>query len=204
RDRQTCHAALGIDLRDAGLVAWLGAGRGAGPLGEDHELPAELHLGRGALQRLDQRARPAAALDRDHADLLQVPAEHRDHHQLALEDEQRMLEEAHQRKRLPERLVLGGDDQRSRRNLLDAAELDPDVADHAHQEQAGVGPRRLDRHQRPARQQQRRQRDDAEQHQHQIEQHVEDQRAQEDHFSPCLTPARSPGGAAWLSARRDR
>ncbi|MFN5713531.1 MAG: aldehyde dehydrogenase family protein, partial [Bradyrhizobium sp.] len=33
----------------------------------------------------------AAALDRDHADLLQVPAEHRDHHQLALEDEQRML-----------------------------------------------------------------------------------------------------------------
>ncbi len=138
------------------------------------------YLSRRTAQRLDQRARAAAAVDRDHPGLEQELAEHRDPGQFALEDVERVLEEAQKLERLPHRLMLGGDDQRPFRDLLQPSEFDPDVADHPHQEQRGVRPPCGQRHHRPARQHDGRDRDDAERHQHEIEQHVEDERAHED------------------------
>ena len=53
-----------------------------------------------------------AAIDRDHAALRHAPAEQRNPHQLALEDEGEVVEQREQRERLPGRLVLGGDHER--------------------------------------------------------------------------------------------
>jgi hypothetical protein len=59
-----------------------------------------------------QRLGTGAAIDRNHAALPHAPAEDRYPHQLALDDEGKVVEQPKQRKRLPGRLMLGRDDQR--------------------------------------------------------------------------------------------
>ena len=126
---RTRHAAIGIDQADARLVLRRRAGRRAGAFRKDHELPPVAHLLGGAPHHR-KRARPPAV--RSIAIILVLmmkQAEHRNEFQLALEHEERRLEEVQERDGFPHRLMFRGDDQRALRNLLDAAKLDLDAAD---------------------------------------------------------------------------
>ena len=159
------------------------------------------NLRAGAARHVQQRAAAGAAIDPDHVRLHQVPAEERNPFQFALEDEQRLLEELQQRKGLPHRLMFRGDDQRSLGNFLEPAILHLGVADHAHQPDAAARPGLGDRHDGPARHQEGRDRDDQPEHQQRVEQHVVDQRTQENQ-KPSNT--RSVGLSRRRPARRQR
>jgi hypothetical protein len=64
------------------------------------------------------------AVDRNHAALDREPAEDRDPHQLALEDVGGVVEQGEVGEGLPQGLVLGGDDEPSRRDALPAPHLE--------------------------------------------------------------------------------
>ena len=179
RDRQTGHAAIDIDLRDAGLVMRRRIDRGSRAFRENDQLTAAPHFLAGAARHLQQRAAAGAAIDPDHVRLDQIPAEQRNPFQLALEDEQRLIEELQQREGFPHRLMFRRDDQRPLRNFLEPAIFHLDVADHAHQPDAAARPISGDVHDGPARHQVGRNPDDHPERQQQIEQHVVDQRTQE-------------------------
>ena len=123
------------------FVGGWGAGGPAGAFGKDDDLPAACGLGSGPLRHRHDRLRRPAAVDRDHVGLPHVPAEHRDPHQLALDDEGRVGEQRDQRERLPQGLVLGGDDQRPLRDLLEPAPFDRDPARDFQEPQIGPRPR---------------------------------------------------------------
>src|SRR5262249_518762 len=81
----------------------------------------------------------------------------------------------------PHRLMLGSDDQRPLWNLLDAAKLHLDAADHPHQQDVGLRPPAADLQHRRARHQEGRQRNQRPEQEKHIEQDVENERTQENH-----------------------
>ena len=70
-------------------------------LGHDNNLPALRHLNLGAQQHASQGFRPSRALDRDHSELVDEPAEKGDPGQLLFQDHRRIIQQRQNRKRLP-------------------------------------------------------------------------------------------------------
>ena len=177
-------------MHDTKLVARLGARSAARAFRKNDDLASARELRPRARGHLRERQRAAAAVDRDHARLPGVPAEERNEHQLALEDVGRIVEHQKERKRLPQRLMLGSDQDRTPRNPLKPAERDLDAADITQQHEIDARPEFGDLDDGAPRQHQRRNRRQKMHEQVQIEQHVEDDRANDDqHERTCFTGA---------------
>jgi hypothetical protein len=148
---------------------------------KDHDLPIARKLPAHAGVHVGERLRAFAAIDRDHARLPRVPAEEWDPHQFAFHDVGRIRQDQEQRKRFPQRLVLGRDQQRPGRNFCEPAELDFDAADRAQQPEIGARPELGNGEDALARHRQRRHgRDDLHQ-QIEIKQDVENDRPNDEH-----------------------
>ena len=113
RDRHDRHAELRIKLDDAVFVGRLVARRTPRAFGIDDQLAVMLHLPPGRRHHRLQRLGAAAAVDRDHPHLGNVPAEERDPHQFALQDVERVAQIGKEGDRIPEGLVLRGEDERA-------------------------------------------------------------------------------------------
>ena len=165
---------------------------------------------RGAPRHVQQRAaRRRCGRSPIMSGLDQIPAEERDPFQLALEDEERLLEELQQREGLPHRLMFRGDDQRPLRNLLERRETRPWCCRSRASARCccaptiwrpSAWPRAASAKVGSA--------TSSQTHQQHIEQHVEDQRTQEnrnhrDIRSIGLTPSPAGAAAAIRSAGRD-
>ena len=159
RDRQAGRAGLAVEMRDAVFVARLGAGRAARALREDDDLATARRAPR-AHARSCRRA-PARRLPRS-TGIMPAFQAYQPKNGIHISSRLRMkagsCEQRQQRECLPQRLVLGGDEQRPRRNFLAAREFDLDAADHAQQPEVGAPPERRDRKDRAARHHQRRHR----------------------------------------------
>jgi len=164
-----------------------GADRPAGAFGKDDQLTAtNPYFLAGLPHHLQKRATAGTAVDGDHAGLDQIPAKKRNPRQLTLENVKRLIEALQQREGFPHRLMLGGDEQRSFRDFLDAAIFHLHVAYDTQQPGVLARPKLGHRHDPRTRHQEGGNRNDQPAYQQQIEQHVVDQRAQKngDHRQP--------------------
>src|SRR5262249_51850515 len=66
-NRYAGHTAIGVEMGDAELVLWVGAGRPARTFGEDDDLTAFGERLAGMRRHVGQRSLAGAAVDRDHA-----------------------------------------------------------------------------------------------------------------------------------------
>src|SRR5262249_41460317 len=107
-NRYAGHTAIGVEMGNAELVLWVGAGRPARTFGEDDDLTAFGERLAGMRRHVRQRGLAGAAVDRDHAAMPSVPTEEGNPHKLAVDDEGRVGKQRDQCKRLPYRLMLGG------------------------------------------------------------------------------------------------
>ena len=133
-----------------------------------------------ALGHRGERLRAGAAVDRHHAALDHEPAEDRYPHQLAFDDEQRIVEQRQQREGFPRRLVLGGDDKRPLRNFFAPAHLAIDAGNDAQQHQIDAAPGLGHPDHGAIGHECGRQRHHQPEHRVQVEQHVEHDRANDD------------------------
>src|SRR4029079_5877364 len=128
------------EMSDAEFVTRFRAGGAPGALRKNDELTALADFLVGARRHVDQRLGAGTAIDRDHTALPHAPAEDWNPHQFALDDEGEVVEQAQQRERLPGGLVLGCDDQRPLRQVLQATKLDLGAANDAQEPNAHASP----------------------------------------------------------------
>ncbi len=189
RNRQAGDAHLRVEVGDAVFVARRRARCPARAFRKDDDLAAALYFTARIGVHRRERLRPFAAIDRDHAGLPCVPAEERDPHQLTLHDVGGVGKDQQQREGLPQRLMLGCDQQRTGRDLLDAAKLDLGAAHDPQQPHVRARPEPRDLEQNPSRHHQRRDRHDEMHEQIEIEQDVEEDGAQNEHWQDLQTMA---------------
>jgi hypothetical protein len=157
-NRHAGNTELGVEPGDAELVRRLRSRSPAGAFREDHDLAAPPQHRPCGLDHSRDGLDARAAIDRHHVTLPGVPAEKRNPHQFALDDEAWMIKQGNECERLPYRLVFGGDEDSARWNLVKPAIFDPQVADHAQPPEAGPPPGLGEPEDGAARHQQRRQR----------------------------------------------
>ena len=166
---------VAIDGGDAGLVVRRFARRRAGALGEDQDLTAFGQTRAGLAHHVLQRLGVGGAVDGDHLRLPGEPAEEGQGHQLLLHHETGVVQEGERGDDVQHALVLGGDQGRAGRAMLQPAHLDLDPGDPAQAEQDEARPQLDHRNGDAVRHQQRRRQADGEQRHRQVEPQGEDQ-----------------------------
>ena len=120
---------------DAGLVVGWRAWRAARAFRKNDDLASVLDALPRFAQHAAKRARSLVAIDRDHLEFVGEPAVERDPEQLPLHQERGIAEDRNEGEGLPGRLMLGGNEAGTIRDLLSPPHLDLRTHDETQQEQ---------------------------------------------------------------------
>ena len=123
RYRQNQGTGFDAQMGAADLEAPLMAGRGARAFGEDDDRIAFVEPVATLVNQLLQRIFAGAAIDRNHRDYGQRPAEERQLLELFFPDVEHQREDFLQNQRLPSRLMFAQDNNRLGRNILATTQL---------------------------------------------------------------------------------
>jgi hypothetical protein len=132
-------------------------------------------------QKLAQRCRAGAALQSDHAEFEDEPAEERNPRELAFQDHAGVIETGKDGEGFPHGLMLAGHQNRAHWNIFFPAYLNMEPTDHPQQPQRGARPRLKGAHRHFSRGQEKNSTQHEEEREVQIESNIDNQRANRNH-----------------------
>ena len=164
------------------LVHWPSARQPPRSLRVNEHLSSRCENGLGCRGDLLQSPPPAPSVNGDLLRNDEVQAEQRDVGQLAFEDDGEVGRVFEQREGLQKRLMLGGDQDCAGRNVLKPAIFELEPADCFQKPDRDLAPQACEGKNGSSAEQHRRQTDDHQNHQVQIEERIEEQRSRREHF----------------------